>query len=220
MVRQFAFGLLATAVLAVASGAVAQDVDQAGAGRRQRARVVRLSAAEVPMPLLDSVVTLTTEQKEKLTPIYAKYAADVKALAPAGRRQAGAPVDPGVRQKRTELQRETGKQIEGILTPDQLKKLRTASPQIAAARSAGLPLTVLADLKLTDDQRKQIADIVKGVAEQLKGLSADERRAKSRDLQRDARTKVEALLTADQKDVIAKFQKGRKRGGAAGAARP
>lgn len=215
MFKQVSFCLVAVAVLCAGAGSMAQEAAQAGAGARQRTRAARISTAEVPMPLLDSVVTLTAEQKDKLKPIYEKYATEVKALAPAGARKAGEPADPTVRQKRTELQRTTATQIEAVLTTDQLKKLKQATPQITAARSAGLPLPVLVDLKLTEEQRKQIADIVKGVADQLKGMPADERKARSKELQREGRTKVEAMLTAEQKEVITKFQKSRRRGGAA-----
>jgi Spy/CpxP family protein refolding chaperone len=219
MFKQVSLWLVAVTALCVAAGSMAQDATAPDAGRRQRTRAARISTAEVPMPLLDSVVTLTAEQKDKLKPIYEKYAADVKALTPAGARKAGDPVDPTVRQKRTELQRTTSTQVEAILTPDQLKKLKQATPQITAARTAGLPLAVLADLKLTEEQRKQIAEIVKGITDQLKGMAADERKAKSKELQREGRTKVEALLSAEQKEVITKFQKSRRRGGA-GAPKP
>ncbi|MCX6358418.1 MAG: hypothetical protein NT029_01325 [Armatimonadetes bacterium] len=215
MFRQVSLWLVAAGALVAAAGSLAQDAPEAGVGKRQRTRAARISTAEVPMPLLDSFVALTAEQKEKLTPIYEKYVADVKALAPAGARKAGDPVDPTVRQKRTELQRTTAAAIEALLTPDQLKKLKAAVPEIVVARSAGLPLAVLIDLKITAEQRKQIADIVKGVTDQLQSMPADERKAKSKELQREGRTKVEALLTAEQKAVIVKFQKSRKRGAAA-----
>ena len=69
--------------------------------------------------------------------------------------------------------------------------------------------SVQKELKLTDDQKKKIADVSKEIREKMQngGAGAD-RRA----LMQEGRTKVEAILTAEQKAAIEKYNKEHPRG--------
>lgn len=196
---------LVAALMAVGIAAGAQ----APGGRRQATRQARLGVADVPLVVLERVVKLTAEQKAKLEPIYTKLAEDLKALRPA---RGGTP-DPGAAQKRRDLSKEASTQIQAILTTEQKDALKKAVPELLMLRSAGVPLVVLDQLKLTDDQKTKIKAIVDEVLAKVKDLSAEERRAKQRELMTDARAKVAEILTADQKAIIKKAMDEQRRRG-------
>lgn len=193
-----AAGLMA---IGIAAGA------QAPAGPRQAARQARLGVADVPLVVLERVVKLTAEQKAKLEPIYTKLAEDRKALQPVR----GAAPDPTAAQKRRDLTRAANTQIQAILTTEQKESLKKAAPELLMLRSAGVPLVVLEQLKLTDDQKTKIKAIVDDVLAKVKDLTPEERRAKQRELMTEARAKVADILTADQKAIIQKAMKARGR---------
>lgn len=198
--------------LGISAASYAQNPDP-GAGRParqgQRGQRGQVSAASLPVDVVDKMVKLTPEQKTKLTAIHDKYIADMKAL-PAP--QPGQPVDQETRQKRTEINTAARTQIEALLTDGQKKKLEDGLKDLSALRAAGVPLELVADLKLTDEQRKQIAEIQKDTQAKRQALTPEERRTKGRELNQEARTKIEAILTADQKAQIEKYRKEHPRG--------
>jgi Spy/CpxP family protein refolding chaperone len=189
-------GLAALAIMAATAPANAQ------ARRQNPQRAAKLAAATVPVTLLDTICKLQPAQKEKIEAIQTKLAEDMKALRPAR----GATPDPQAAQKRRDLNQAATTEITNILTPEQKDALQKAVPGLTMLRSAGVPLEVVADLKLTDDQKKQMQAIVVGIREDLKSLPAEERRAKMREKMTDARTKIEALLTPEQKEVLQKHR--------------
>ena len=194
-------------LLGAATASYAQNPDP-GAGRTarqgQRGQRGQVSAASLPVDVVDKIVKLTPEQKTKLGAIHDKYTADMKAL-PAP--QPGQPVDQETRQKRSEINTSARTQIEALLTDEQKKRLADGLRDLGALRAAGVPVELVADLKLTDDQKKQIAGIQKDVQAKRQALTPEERRTKGRELNQEARTKIEAVLTADQKAQIERYRK-------------
>ncbi len=208
--RRLALVAGAALVLASVSSAIAQGQAPGRQGRQRNARVL---VAQIPVELLQTVCKLTPEQVTKIKAIQTKLAEDLRALRP----QQGAAPDPAAAQKRRDLTQQATTEINNILTPEQKEALRNAAPEIAVLRSLGIPLQVVGDLKLTDEQKKKLTDIAREIREKVQNLSPEERRSKMRELTADARTKAEALLTAEQKEVIKKFnEENRQRRGRAG----
>jgi Spy/CpxP family protein refolding chaperone len=177
-----------------------------GQGRGQGRRGQRgVSLATIPVDALDSAVKLKADQRTKIQAIQDKLRTDSQALRP----QPGSPPDPANRDKMREMNQKAIADIEAILTTEQKDKLKTAMAEMGTLRSVGIPLALAGSLKLTDDQKKKIADISKEIREKMQngGQGAD-RRA----LMQEGRTKVEAILTAEQKAAIEKYNKEHPRG--------
>lgn len=196
MRRRLLIACAACAVALLGSSVLAQARGQA------RQRQANMPVAQVPVALLDSNCKLSPAQKQKIQDIQTKLTEDLKALRPAR----GAQPDPGAAQKRRDLTQAAVTEINNVLTPEQREAIRQTMPLLQALRTATIPLPVVADLKLTDEQKKQMLQIVADVREKLRGLPAAERRAKMREGMADARKKLEDLLTEDQKAVIKKYR--------------
>ncbi len=197
---------LGVALVLLTGAALAQGVR---AGRQAGQRNAQVQVAQVPVELLETVCKLTPEQVTKIRAIQTKLQDDLRALRP----QRGAAADPSAAQKRRDLNQQASTEINNVLTPEQKEALRAAAPQLTALRSLNIPLQVVPALKLTDEQKQKIAQIVTEIREKVRELPAEERRAKSRELMTDARSKIEALLTDEQKNVIKKArEEARKRG--------
>jgi len=194
----FTAALAMAVTLAIGAGAQTQRPNRQ---RQATQREARLSAAQVPVDLLKSVCKLTDEQATKIEAIQKKLAEDLRALRP----QPGATPDPSAAQKRRELNQKATSEINDILTAEQKEALKAAVPQITALRAANVPLQVVGKLQLTEEQKQKMAEIAKELRETTANLPADERRAKMRELNAEARTKVEAILTPEQKDIIKKY---------------
>ena len=154
-------------------------------GAQRGAQIAQLDA-----PALDALVKLTPEQKTKITAIHDKFQADSKAL----------PKDPSSRAKRRDLAQETTKQIMAVLTDEQKSKLQGTMREVGSLAGQGFPIPLLAELKLTDDQKKKIAEIV---AESRKSAASGPVDRKA--LRKQAHDKIEALLTPEQKSIVTKY---------------
>jgi len=194
--------------LALSVAALAQNAPRGQ--QRGGARRVERGAALVRLPVaaLDAAVHLTADQRARITAIQEKYRTDVRALRPAP----GSPPNPENRAKRAELTRQANQQIEAVLTAAQKERLKSALQEIAPLRGAGLPLELLAQLKLTDEQKKQITAIAREAREKIGALPREERRAKGQEITQAARDKILAVLTADQKATLEKWNSERRRG--------
>ena len=191
-----------TVVLSVVVLALSAVSVQAQARNRNPQKSAALGQLQIPVAVLDSICKLEPAQKEKIAAIQAKLVEDLKALRPAR----GTAPDPEARQKRRDLTRAAMQDINAILTPEQRELLRGVQPLLTTLKSASIPLDVLAELKLTDAQKKEILDFVMAEREKLRGLPAEERRAKARDMAASIKSKVEAVLTDEQKEAIRKFR--------------
>jgi Spy/CpxP family protein refolding chaperone len=172
-------------------------------GRGQRGQRGQVSLANLPVDTVDKLVKLTPDQKTKVTAIHDKFVEDTKGLRPAQGQQP----DPASLQKRRELTTAANQQIEALLTEEQKKKLGEARDEMRLLTAAGAPAGMIGELKLTDDQKKKIAELRKEVDAKLNGLSPEERRSKRRELEQENRSKVEALLSTEQKAQIEKYRK-------------
>lgn len=203
----------------VAAAAVLLPAATSGQARRpgrpsasQRTRTI--SVAQVPVAAIDAVTGLTTEQKTKIQAIQTKLQKDLRELRP----QPPAPADPGVRLKVADLQKRASDEILAALTPDQKKKLEEARPVLSLLRRAGIPLAVVASVKLTTEQKERIAVIAREATQKLRAMAPEERRTRGREIAAEVRSKVEALLTAEQKTIVEKARKSG-RSGSGGARR-
>ncbi len=152
------------------------------------------SFAALPVSAINSITTLKDDQTAKIKEIQEKLLADRKA-------------EPD-KTKYPELNKKAGEDILAVLTEQQISDLKAAAPMLNALRqSRAIPLIVLGDLKLTADQKKQIADAATDMQAKVKALPKEERKTKMPELSADFKTKVQALLTAEQKATIEKAPK-------------
>jgi hypothetical protein len=196
-IKHFVIGvglLLALSVPALAqTGDAAKPAQTPGAqagkakGQGRRAGGV----ASMPVSAIDSVVSLKDDQKTKITDIQTKLKTDVQAAT-------------GDATKIRELNRTATTDIQAVLTDEQKDKLKKSTPMLNLLQSSrAIPLAALADVKLTDDQKSKIDAAVTETQDKLKTAPRGDRAARQT-INADFKTKVEALLTDDQKKAIAK----------------
>jgi len=168
---------------------------KAGGGRQGRGQgrggARAMTVATIPADTLNYLLTLKDDQKTKIADIQKKLAEDRKAAT-------------GDRPKITELNTKANDDINALLTTDQKTKLKEHMPVLALLqRSRAIPLAALPAVKLTDDQKTKIKDLAKDTQDKITALPRADRRTGSAPLVAEFKTKVEALLTDDQKKVIA-----------------
>jgi Spy/CpxP family protein refolding chaperone len=191
--KQIAAGL--ALLLTISAPVIAQtDAAAPAAGARQGARGQGrgrgVTAGTIPVATLDYLVKLKDDQKTKIVDIHTKLADDLKAAT-------------GDQTKRRELNTKATADIDAILTDDQKAKLKQPAPALGLLQqSRAIPMAVLPDIKLTADQRDKIKDAVKDTQTKLAGVQRGDRAARQPILA-DFKTKVDAILTDDQKKTIA-----------------
>jgi hypothetical protein len=190
--RQIAVGL--ALLLAIGAPVVAHaTAPQAGGarqGRGQGGRGGAVSAATLPIGTLDYMLTLKDDQKTKITDAQTALKAAVKDAA-------------GDRTKITEANAKATADIDAVLTDDQKAKLKEHLPVLRLLQqSRAFPLAVLPDLKLTADQRSKIMDAAKDPTEKL-AVRPRPDQATRQTILAEFKTKVESILTDDQKKTIA-----------------
>jgi len=178
--------------LAIAAPVVAQN--GAGAGRRGQGQGrgrAAVSVATIPVETLNYLVTLKDDAKTKIGDIQKKLAADRKDAT-------------GDRAKIQELNTKATEDINALLDTDQKAKLTEMMPVLTLLQqSRAIPLAALPDVKLTDDQKAKIKDLAKDTQDKIAALPQADRRTGRAPLVMEFKTKVEALLTDDQKKAIA-----------------
>src|SRR5262249_4030442 len=107
------------------------------------------------------------------------------------------------RAKFQELRKEGDKQVAKILDKKQAKRLKQISLQLQGTMAYSNPEVAKA-LDLSDDQKKQIADIQKETREEMGKIfqgegTREEKGKKMNELRKSAREKTEKVLTDDQK---------------------
>ena len=147
---------------------------------------------------------LTDDQVTKITALQTTAKKDSEAARAAMTPDA----DPMARQEAAQKLQAANKKSEdditAVLTDDQKTKLPAFMKETQALVGAGLPAPALGDLKLTDDQKKQIVALTDKMQSDLQGLKGQERGAKQRELRKDVTEKTMALLTTEQKATLAK----------------
>ncbi len=153
-----------------------------------------VSLAALPVGTMNTLLKLTDEQKTKITAIQDKAKTDATAAADR-------PAKMQVGQKASE-------EIKALLTPEQVKSLDEAMPALnLITRSRALPVPAMDDVKLTKEQFTKIGDLAKEIADAQKAMTPEDRRAKRQEMMADAKTKIVAMLTTEQKDALAKYEK-------------
>ncbi len=222
-----------------------------------------LTVASVPVEALAKPLSLTADQKTKITGIQAKYREDMRALFPQGGRGGpgggrpgggpganarpggapggpggGAPVggvrpgggrgfggmDPAVMEKIRGLSQTATASIEGVLKSSQKAKLPGLLKEFQALREARIPLEVASDLKLTPDQAKRIEAVSDEQQKKMqamfqgaaRGGDRNAMRASFQAMRQENQQKIDAILTADQKAAIKKYEDAHPRPGRGG----
>ena len=122
---------------------------------------------------------------------------------------------PAIFEKMRGLEDKAVKQIEAMLTDSQKKAVPDAMKELSALGPAGIPLDVLGDLKLTADQKSRIIAISTKSQQDLRQKLDEARQSGDfqafREIMQGSREstqkQVNAVLTADQRTMIANFIK-------------
>jgi Spy/CpxP family protein refolding chaperone len=203
--QKLALLISVTALLAWGAGAAlargGADQPGQGGGRRGGGMRGQVDIAQVPISLLASQLSLTDDQKSKITDIQTKLRADEKALRANG----STPQDN--RQAMRDLVMKAHADVEAILTDDQKAKVQAVTRKIGAAAMGGIPLGVLGDLNLTSDQWDKIGQAGADARTKMQGLSREDRATQGPQIQADLKTAVQAVLTADQKQKVEDYVK-------------
>ena len=191
------------------------------------------SLSNLPVSYLTWALTLTDDQKTKIQAIQDKVRTDTQDLRKpdaSGQRPDRATLQPKVQA----LNDQAKKDIEAVLTPAQVKKSEGALKSAGNYNAVGIPLGVVADLKLTSEEETKLADIAAAATKEQEANQkaiADARTAgdqqKLTDLnqaRQTARTatqeKALAVLTDEQKAAVAQYQKDHPRGNRGGGTPP
>ena len=161
----------------------------------------RAGMASLPVSALDALVTLTADQKTKITGIEDKLKTDTVAAS-------------GDKVKTRELTTAANADIKAVLTPTQQTTLNDALPVVMLLnQSKAVPAAAFGDVKLTSDQMAKIKTMAAGTQDKLKALTKDDRKTQNPILLSDFKTQVDTVLTDDQKAAISKVHapKGRKK---------
>ena len=214
---------------ALAQGAGAQAAaGQAGGGRGGQGRGgggAAPSLSTLPAAYLASALTLTDEQKTKIQAIQDKVRTDMADLRKPdanGQRPNRAELQPKI----TALNDQAKKDIEAVLTPAQVKTAAKVLKSAGVYNTIGIPLPVLADLKLTSEEETKLAAIVDAATKDqeptVKALAEARTagdQAKMQELgqtmqtaRQATREKAMAVLTEEQKATLAQYQKDHPRG--------
>jgi hypothetical protein len=166
-----------------------------GGARQGRGGGRGATLATLPISAIDAVVTLTDDEKTKITKIQEDYKTAAKAAA-------------GDRTAMREASTKATEDIQGVLTSDQKTKWTEMAPSVMLlAQSRTIPPAVLADVKLTADQWTKIKAAATDYNDKWKAVAQADRQTERPKLIAEFKTAVEAVLTADQKAIIEKAPK-------------
>ncbi|MBI3945241.1 MAG: hypothetical protein HY321_04930 [Armatimonadetes bacterium] len=184
----------------ILAAAVTVQAQRTGGGRRGGMTAVTL--AQIPAAALEQPLQLTKEQMEKITAIQTKLREELRGLAGGG----------GDRQytmeRRQQLNTKATQDIEAVLTDAQKQKVPDLIKQMQVYRNCGIPLEVVAALKLTPDQVTKLEAISKEYQTKLEGMQTGGGGFDGfRELREATQQKVQAVLTADQKAIVEKWQR-------------
>ena len=187
--------------------------------------------ANLPVPYLTMTLGLKDDQKTKIQAIQDKVRTDMQDLRKPdenGQRPDRATLQPKIKA----LNDQAKKDIEAVLTAEQIKKEDSALKSAGVYNSVGIPLAVVADLKLTADEETKLAAVAEeatkaDAASQKEMADAQGDQQKTQDL-RTARQaarkatsdKAMALLTEAQKTRITTYQKEHPAGNRGGNRQP
>jgi len=107
-------------------------------------------------------------------------------------------------EKSTALTQDTTNKMMAALSAEQQQKVPAALDLLASLRALRIPLDIAGDLKLTPDQRSQIISLAREMRQQLRTFPPEDRRsAKGFAITKESNAKLQALLTPEQKALLA-----------------
>jgi hypothetical protein len=232
------FLLSAVSLTALAQGAGQATPGQPGqgGGRQGQGGFGRGGMVILPISYLNTSLKLTADQKDKITAIQTQYKEDAKAFTPPPA-DPNTPVDPQVRrdmgQKRGAAVAKADADITALLTDDQKKMMADMNKELGALRSVGIPIEVLADLKLSETQRTQIVTISDDSQKEMRAKRQEAQanggqfdRQAMQDMRKATTEKAMNVLNLSQKNKLEAYLKdhpqpqGGGRGGRQGAPPP
>lgn len=213
----------AISVGAIAQGAAGGGPGGGGGGRGGFGRAV--SIATLPSNYLTWALNLKSDQRTKIEEIQKKANGEVRAL-----RQPDAsgqqPDRAVIGQKMKEITDQAKKDIEAVLNSDQLKHEEDVVKEAGHFNAVGIPLAVVPELKLTANEKSQLADLGAEAAKSRQELmkqfagvrqSGDqqkiqEMRTAMQAARKETQDKAEAILTASQKATLEAWRAAHPRG--------
>jgi Spy/CpxP family protein refolding chaperone len=183
-------------VLALSMMVAGTAMAQRGFGRGMGggAQLLRRPEVQAELKLTDDQKTKVTEMLQKLRESQQARFQDLRDASPEERQKI-----------MTEMQAEQMKQVNAILNTDQQKRFKEISLQQQGYSALAQP-AVADELKLTDDQKSKLKDILQKQQESMREIfqSAGGDRAaaqeKMQTLRKETDDKIAALLTDDQKN--------------------
>lgn len=205
-------GSMALAVLLVlgaGGGAHAQEATNRQPARQGQPRVqamARNQTALIPLEVMKGYLRLTDEQVAKIKPVQEKARAllnDLRTQITGADREKLREV---LANYRTSME-QFDKEVEAALTEEQRKKVPDMKRDMQLFNSVGLPPAIIADLNLTEEQKKQLTTIAQEAQARRSALTPQERREKGREISQEARTKAMEVLNAEQKAKVENFRR-------------
>ncbi len=204
------------AVVALGGGAQAFSQTDSPQGPRgghgpQRGPKGPATLVRTPVKALTSALKLTADQAAAIQKIQSDLMTADRANRPAppDPNGGGTPPDRATmdanRAKSQQLEKAASDQILALLSDSQKTAAASLLKLLPALREAGIPLEVLGDLNLSDNQKTQIAATVKADRDAANGEM-------SRDLHDKIHTDVLALLSADQQATLTAYLKAHPQG--------
>jgi len=196
-----------------------------GFGGQRGGGMMQMGLSSLPVDVLVKGLKLTDDQKTKVDDVQKKIREAQRAAFGGGNNPFGGGAGGGNRPDPAQLQemmtkmqedrKKNDAQIEAVLTDDQKKALPAFLKDVQTFQTAQLPLALVGDLKLTDDQKTKMAAVVmqiQKIAQEKRQEAMDNQDFQSlREIMTQTQTalkdKTRALLTADQKAMVEKYEK-------------
>ena len=196
-----------------------------GFGGQRGGGLMQMGLSNLPVDVLVKGLKLTDDQKTKVDDVQKKIREAQRAAFGGGNNPFGGGAGGGNRPDPAQLQemmtkmqedrKKNDAQIEAVLTDDQKKALPAFLKDVQTFQTAQLPLALVGDLKLTDDQKTKMAAVVtqiQKIATEKRQEAMDNQDFQSlREIMTQTQTalkdKTRALLTADQKAMVEKYEK-------------
>ncbi|MGB4729022.1 MAG: hypothetical protein WBH86_16585 [Thermogutta sp.] len=147
-------------------------------------------------------IDMTDDQKAEVEKILEKSRERMRELF-----QGGGQDREAARQRFQQAQQETQKAIEGVLLPNQVKRLKEIRLQVIGIGAAMMDQEVRKELGVTEEQAQKIRDAVQKVMEELRGQrqqgerpSPEQMRERMQQMQQKMEEAVMSQLTEEQKN--------------------
>ena len=191
--------------------AVGAQTPAPGAQRRQAAPV---HISDLTIAQMDQTLKLSDDEKTKIQAVLDKRAADYKTLVLPSDQQGNAAAVREANGKRLDMTNKADADIEALLTDDQKKMLPDFKRNVSVYQRSGLPLALMTDLKLTDEQRQKIAQqagqnqrTMRQKAQEAQQSGTAMTGAQRQAMLKENRDKILALLTPEQRAQVDKYDK-------------